>query len=84
MLELMIPWCILSFDEGGAYLQIETLLPLSLVHRSTYICTKEGGKETTGIPSVDVPKLIFWWHILSDGEIGTHLLNQIFSGLFLW
>ena len=75
VLELMILWRISSFDEAGAYLQIETLPPLSLVHKSIYICTEEGGKETTGIPSVDVPKLIFWWHILSDGEIGTYPLN---------
>jgi hypothetical protein len=69
----MISFRISSFDEAGVYLQIETLPALSLVHKSTYICTKKGGKETTGICSV--LKLIFWWHILSDGEIGIYLLT---------
>jgi hypothetical protein len=84
VLELMIWWRILGVDEAGAYLQIKTLPPLSLVHKSTDLCTKQWGKETTGIHSVDVPKLIFWWHNLSDGEIGTYLPNYILSGLFLW
>jgi hypothetical protein len=75
VLELMISWRISSFDEAGAYLQIETLPPLSLVHKSTYICSQEGGKEMTWITSMDVLKLILWWHMFSDGEIGIYLLD---------
>jgi hypothetical protein len=80
---LTILWRISSFDEEGAYLQIKALPALSVGHRTTYICTQEGENETTGIRFVDVPKLIFWWPILSADKIGTYLLNQTFSGLFL-
>jgi hypothetical protein len=82
-LELTIWWCILSFDEEGAYIQIEALPALSLPHRTIYTCTEEGENKTIGIRFVDVPKLIFWWPIWSDDEIGTYLLNKTFCRLFL-